>query len=60
MMDSMEDIWNAKMEDDFKYLKFPELREHVKDLDEYQREGPIVISENIVCNPNYWNARLGN
>lgn len=57
MNDLMEEIWNKAMGDRFSNLHFPSLREFAEKLPTWATQGPIAVSQKIMCNLNSWNER---
>ena len=53
MMDSLEEIWNSAVQDDFEHLQFPGFRDYAERQREFDLEGPIAMLERIVYSPNY-------
>ncbi|RYO73793.1 hypothetical protein DL762_009959 [Monosporascus cannonballus] len=59
MLDAMEEIWNDGIGDKFPNLKMGHFRNYMKDLPNYNTEGPIEVCHDVMCNPHYWNPRGG-
>ncbi|KAH4924798.1 hypothetical protein HBI70_096700 [Parastagonospora nodorum] len=57
MTDLMEEAWNAAMGDRFSNLHFPSMREFTQKLHTWTTRGPIELTQQIMCNLNYWNSR---
>jgi chitinase len=57
MNDLMEEIWNKAMGDRFSNLHFPSLRDFAMKLPTWATQGPIAVSQKIMCNLNSWNER---
>ncbi|RYP11258.1 hypothetical protein DL765_007838 [Monosporascus sp. GIB2] len=59
MLDAMEEIWNDGIGDKFLNRKMGHFRNYMKDLPNYNTEGPIELCDDVMCNPHYWNGRAG-
>jgi chitinase len=57
MITLMEEAWNSAMGTRFNNLHFPRVREFLQKLHTWTSRGPIEMTQQIMCNLNYWNSR---
>ncbi|KAK0391840.1 hypothetical protein NLU13_1339 [Sarocladium strictum] len=59
MMKEMGQIWDGLIGDKWPNLKASRMKRSVKELYEYQAQGPIQVCHDITCSPYSWNCRFG-
>ncbi|KAF2743763.1 glycoside hydrolase family 18 protein [Sporormia fimetaria CBS 119925] len=59
MLEAMGSIWDTAVREKFPNLRIAKLRDFLTRQSNYLIEGPLQMIHRVVCNPHYWNHRVG-